>query len=102
MVIIMVRSSRENAMLSAVRALRRLLRKAFLATKWASVITHANQVTLDSVRVASRSGFQLSCGTFIVPGLLVPMGEVCTRAHVLSAESVDHAEMPVGRAIPPS
>src|SRR5258708_31853147 len=50
MVIMMVSSSRENAMLSAVRALRRLLRKAFLATKWASVITHANRVARGTSR----------------------------------------------------
>src|SRR5258705_9840436 len=40
MVIMMVSRRRENAILSAVRALRRLLRKAFLATKRASVITY--------------------------------------------------------------
>ena len=38
MVIIMVRSSRENAMLSTVKPLRRLLRNAFLTMKVALVI----------------------------------------------------------------
>jgi len=35
----MVRRRREKAMLRAVRPLRNLLRKAFLTTKWGSVIT---------------------------------------------------------------
>src|SRR6266513_3244395 len=68
MVIMMVSSNREKAMLRAVRALRRLLRKAFLATKWASIITYAKSDCALNFPLRTDDFPSLGAETTLYPG----------------------------------